>query len=132
MSSEPEDQRHESASWDRLLTKYVAVWLWSIIFGTSAGTGATFAYLTLGPGKWGPLTPVLVACGVLGVLFVAAAWLQLYFFLSRQLIPQLYGEARPPDPAAGLFLLRAFLYTFAATLIGLILVLVKFSFQTLQ
>ena len=54
-----EDRSHES-KWDTLLTKYVRVWVWSILFG--ATSGLSYAYIGVRFDRsWGPLTPLPLA-----------------------------------------------------------------------
>ena len=81
--------------WDRLLRKYVSVWLWSILFGATTGLGTGLAYLSFGGGaRWGPLGPVILATALSGVAVVLSAWWSLYLYLVRVLLPQFFGE--PP------------------------------------
>lgn len=54
--------------------------------------------MSFGSGRWGPLSPVLALVGLIGVLFVAGAWFQMYLSLSCALIPQLYGDNCAPRP----------------------------------
>lgn len=70
---------------DRLLDKYVAVWIWSILFGTS--TGLLYAFSETRWRDWGLLTAALAVPAVLGFGFAFMAWRHLLRGLRRYLIP---------------------------------------------
>ncbi len=134
MEELPNAERPDSpveAAADRLLSKYVAVWLWTIFFG--ANSGVTYTYYSyifrsnpgamFGPGS--PLPPwlseVQPTALSLSILASAAAWGYLFFFFSVYLIPVVFqrlpeaqGERRRVTSSS--FLNRAFLLLIAAWL----------------
>lgn len=76
---------------DRLLSKYVSVWLWSILFGTDVGlTYSSITYYS--PNKWGSLGFLLVILLVLTLLASLMSWLNLLKYLSGYLIPRFFTE----------------------------------------
>ena len=119
--------------WDRLLGKYVIVWLWSILFGSTTALGTGLAYLSFSSGRWGPLVPPLLITALSGVAFVVNAWWSLYLFLVRVLLPQFFG-GRPVEihPSSGRYLSRAFQSMFIASVIGMITLIMKFAVEALR
>jgi hypothetical protein len=104
----------------RLLNKYVAVWLWSILFGATTGVGYTV--MTLRSGSWGSLGAVLVLPGMIVLMFTAAAWLHLYRAFTRYLLP-VFFENRSDEKSTYMFqysLGRAFYFLFMASLVRII------------
>ena len=97
-----------------LLNKYVSVWLWSILFGTT--TGVLYSFLSFRYERWGDLGAVLVIPALGSLLLAVGAWLQLYRALTRFLIPRYVLNARS-DGSEEVFaycLRRAFLYFVSA------------------
>ena len=79
---------------DRVLNKYVAVWLWSILFGSASAVAYTLVIFRPRDG-WGPLTPVILALLVLsGLATLVALWF-LYRYFVRFLIPIFFSGAPP-------------------------------------
>ena len=98
---------------DRLLSKYVAVWLWSIIFGTT--TGVLYSFLSFRYDRWGGLGIVLLIPAIVSLTLAILSWLSLYRGLSNYLIPLFFRnpEANIVDLAGEHFsynLKRAFMY----------------------
>ena len=88
---------------DRVLAKYVSVWLWSILFGTSISL--SFSFISYRPTeKWGPLGLLLAALLILGFIFAVSSLIYQFYYLKEFLLPTFFpGEAleSPPDlPAA--------------------------------
>lgn len=83
-------ERRNSSRLDRLLSKYVAVWLWSIAFGGTSTLAYNFIGSSFGGGDWGTLSLALAALAALGMLLIAVAWLSLYYFFSRYLLPSFF------------------------------------------
>src|ERR1700720_2730550 len=87
------EQRDLEQIIDRLLSKYVSVWLWSILFGTDVGLGySSLTYYS--PNKWGSLGLLLVILLVVSVSASFMSWVNLLNYLSGCLIPKFfYPEA---------------------------------------
>jgi hypothetical protein len=91
------------ATMDRLLAKYVHVWLGTMVL--SATTGVGFSILTYaGPLRWGMLGPVF-ALIFLGSLSAAVlSWIAVLQYWSNYLIPLFFGGRAMPKrtpPLAG-------------------------------
>jgi len=99
---EPAERRDRS--YDRLLNRYVSVWLWSILFGTT--TGVLYSFLSFRLDRWAGLAVVLVVPALLALVFALMAWGHLYWGLKRYLIPkfvlQRFSDA-PDAPEAHRF-----------------------------
>jgi hypothetical protein len=80
---------------DRLLDRYVAVWIWSILFGTS--TGLLYAFSETRWRDWGPLTAALAIPAVFGFAFAFMAWRHLLRGLRRYVIPTYVLRTRDTD-----------------------------------
>jgi hypothetical protein len=114
------NERIENDRLSPLLNKYVAVWLWSIIFGATAGIGYTT--ITYRSGSWGGLGAIIVLPGIVVFVFTAAAWFQLYKAFVRYLLPVFFGDG-PTEERTYQFrysLARAFSFLFMATLIRIL------------
>jgi hypothetical protein len=121
---------------DRLLSKYVLVWLWSILFGAS--TGLSYSFMAYRPyDSWGSMGFLLVALLAVGILCTCWSWLFLFRYLTRYLVPKFFapdetgerGKLRYP-PAV--LLKRAFLLMIVAVLARLSLQLVELLYLSLQ
>lgn len=82
----------DRADLDKLLSKYIVVWLWSILFGAS--TGLTYSLIEYRPEKWGQLALFLLVLSVLGTASALCSLIVLIKYLLRYLIPVLLnGQA---------------------------------------
>lgn len=78
--------------WETLLKRYVRVWIWSILFGTT--TGLSYAYVTLRTDRpWGTLIMFPLSILVLGLLATFSAWWNLYVHLILAIIPEFFPSA---------------------------------------
>jgi hypothetical protein len=77
---------------DRVLSKYISVWLWSILFGVNSGL--TFSYLSSTFRDWGSLSILLVAILAIAVIFSIQAWRYLLSYLTRYLLPKFFSPRR--------------------------------------
>src|SRR5437867_8211561 len=85
-ASPPTGSELIAAEGEVLLRKYVAVWLWSILFGGT--TGLTYTMISFSTGeRWGSLALSLAVATLFGIYLLALAWLQLYRYLQYFLIP---------------------------------------------
>jgi hypothetical protein len=117
---------------DRLLSKYILVWLWSILFGASSGL--TYTLIEYRPERWGQLALPLLLLSFLGILSAFASLISLIHYLLRYLIPSLFHADPVPEElalkAAGVYLKRAswFLVFAALARAGMALCEIAFSF----
>jgi hypothetical protein len=92
-----------ASEWDRLLIKYVYVWLWSVLLGTT--TTVAFSFISYRSERWGVLGIGLVALQLIGGSCVAVALLALARFLQGFMLPIFLVEKKvietnrkaPPD-----------------------------------
>jgi hypothetical protein len=110
-----------AAATEVLVRKYLAVWLWSILFGGT--TGLTYTMISFQTGeRWGALGLSLAVLTFLAIYLLAFAWLQLYKYLRTFLIPHvLIGIPVDEHDAArgGEILGRAYLLMILAGIVGL-------------
>ena len=84
-----EENNQLSNSLDRLLSKYLSIWLWSILFG--GATTLTFSLTNVrGYENWGALSQVISLLMAVAIVFVIIAWLTLFSFLKQHIIPGLF------------------------------------------
>ena len=102
-----------------LLNKYVAVWLWSILFGAASGIG--YSVTSFRTSNWGTIGAVLILPTLFVIVLVAGSWLHLYRALTRYLLPVFFGKTDRADPGQfGYSLTRAFQFLFLASLMRII------------
>lgn len=92
-----ENQNHKNDTMDKmekLLSKYISVWLWSILFG--GATTLTFSLANVRSyEKWGILSLVIGIIMAFAITFVIIAWLTLFRFLKAHIVPGLFlGDKR--------------------------------------
>lgn len=134
LESSLRQDEHPLEVWDRLLSKYVSVWLWSVLFGTASGLGTGLTYILFSKGgQWGPLWPAIVLAALSGLAATLYAWWCLYLFLARVLLPQFLGTDQPePTSRSGYYLQRAFVSILLASSIGIITMIINFIFEELR
>src|SRR5258708_29404644 len=118
-------------SWDSALTKYVHVWLWSILVG--ATTSLAFSFLSYRGGKWGVLGLGLVAILSFGALAVLGSLLPLGRFLFGYLLPVFFASAEVgarDRERAGLRLYQSFRYIILAILARLLMAAVELALSS--
>jgi hypothetical protein len=86
---------------DRVLAKYVSVWLWSILFGTSISL--SFSFISYRPAdKWGALGFLLAALLIVGFVFAVSSLVYQFYYLKDFLIPTFFpgpdAEAKDVSP----------------------------------
>ena len=90
-----EDERKEDPTlFDQLLSKYVGVWLWTILFGTT--TGVLYSFLTFRYERWGSIGVVLAVPAMLALILALLSWQQLYSGLHTYLLPK-FLATKPDD-----------------------------------
>ncbi len=74
---------------DGLLSKYISVWLWSILFG--GATTLTFSLASIRAyEKWGSLSLVISMFMIMTIVFLLISWVTLFQFLKRHIIPGIF------------------------------------------
>jgi hypothetical protein len=134
-SDSPPSEPPVIAGADRLLNKYLAVWLWSIIFGTNGGIVFSLISISGTSMLWKQLAIVLLIPGIASASFGIYALVLLYRALTRYLLPRFFGywlerqnTGAEPDPKVfAYFLHRAFQSVVAAALCRLAAVLIEIA-----
>lgn len=125
---------HLPSELEQLLKKYIAVWLWSILFGGTTGLSYTMLSLYSGE-RWGPLGVVLGASMALAMLFLTMAWFYLYVYLRDFLIPDaLIGRQKGElvdHLRGGEILQRAYLLMIVSGVVGILIRVLQFLLQSL-
>jgi hypothetical protein len=124
--------------YELLLTKYISVWIWSILFG--AMTGLTYTFLSSRIGNWGSLALLPGIPMVIGIIAIIQAWISIYRYLIHYLIPTFIHQSRSKlDNAFSLqdkaqpasWLRQAFLLMIIAVSMRLIMELIFIIFGSL-
>lgn len=118
---------------DKILSKYISVWLWSILFGSVTAVGYSFLGYDLRE-NWGELSVLLFAIIMLGMSCIFISIFSLYLYLIKYIIPRfLFSEhtcfsGPHVMEKAGRWLRRAFLglmlailFRLSITTVGLLL-----------
>jgi hypothetical protein len=113
---------------DKVLNKYVFVWVWSVLFGTATGAALTFAnYRPFGHYKAAQL--LLGTLVAMGGLFTIVSVYELYLFLVRVLLPMFsQGESGELSDRGRRLLSGAVRNLLAAFALGLIVIIVQYIF----
>jgi hypothetical protein len=75
--------------WDALLSKYVRVWLWSVLLGTTSAL--SYSYVNVHFDRpWGSLASLPLLLMVLGTTAAFASWFNLLAYLRMEIIPTFF------------------------------------------
>jgi hypothetical protein len=122
------------STWDRLLTKYSLIWIWSVILGLNSGL--TYSFYTFRVSNFGSLTLILICFYILAFLFSLITWLRLLGVLKNIILPSLFQktgnmdsifDSKPAQLAkyylssSLYYLVIAFVFKFLAFIIDLIM-----------
>ena len=118
---------------DHLLSKYISVWLWSILFGGT--TGLTYTLINYeSQEKWGVLAIALTFFTIVGISFLLISWHYLYLYLSKVIIPQFishnFKDNKEFHEMSGRILRKAYLSMIQAGVFGLAAKLIPFIFSS--
>lgn len=114
----PPSLGEEHSPLEMLLNRYVAVWLWSIVFGASTGLLYSLVSFSYRTGKLSYLTYVLLMPAVLSLIFALQTWMMLLGGLRCYLLPRFFPSvgASAPDEARFAYLIqRSFFYLILAS-----------------
>lgn len=120
-------------SLDRLIRRYLRVWIWSIIFGFNSAV----AYNTLSSGFYGGkynlvVSAVLVAPSAVSVILSLVSWSFLLQYLDRSLLPLISRKDAPTEDANYKLLYHSMLYTIIAIAFRLAGFLIQAVFDSLS
>jgi hypothetical protein len=97
LKANPDARPIETPQWDELLSKYVQVWIWSLLFG--ATSGLSYAYIGIRFDRpWGPLAVLPLAIFGVGVIAALGAWWCLLVHLRYSILPTFFGYKRATAP----------------------------------
>lgn len=117
--------------WDYLLSKYVRVWIWSVIVGVNSGLA--YSYIGLQPTKaWYALSSLLLIVMAFGCIASFLSWWALLVHLRVALIPEFFGYGHSNDSRRSARTLeRSYQFFIIAAMARLIFALIEFAFQLL-
>jgi len=93
---ESPSEKKESA-YDSLLSKYIAVWLWSAIFGALSGVFFSFITFRSYEGKWRAFSILATLLSGMGLLAILSSSIALYRGLKDYILPKFLLN-QDPDP----------------------------------
>ncbi|PYV97091.1 MAG: hypothetical protein DMG89_15665 [Acidobacteria bacterium] len=112
----------ELLQWDHLLSKYIHVWLWSILF--SATTGVGYMLVAYRGERWGSLSIGILIIVAFGAVSVLLSLYSLGRFLVGYLLPAFFTEATIDEAdkkRAGTRLAKSFRFLILAILARLVI-----------
>jgi len=119
---------------DNLLSKYILVWIWSILFGASSGL--IYSLIEYRPERWGILALPLLFVSLLGMFFAFGSFLTLFRYLLNYLLPIFYGRPVPLDEdgfqKSAVILKRAIVYLVAAAVARALMALAEIGLTSVQ
>ena len=86
--STPGAEQDKRSFYKLLFDRYIGVWIWSILFGTT--TGILYSLLDFRYEKWGTLAVALLVPALLALAFALLSWFELYAGLRDYLIPMFF------------------------------------------
>jgi uncharacterized membrane protein len=140
VSDASSDSDAPETKWDSLLTKYVRVWVWSVLFGTTSAVGYAFIGVRIDR-PWGSLTVLPLVILIIGIAASLGAWTSLLAHLRLVIMPTFFGyvdyETRKRSAAenerrASQALLKSFRYFIIAGVSRLLLSLIEMAFELLR
>jgi hypothetical protein len=84
---------------EKLLSKYIAVWLWSILFG--ANSALIYSLVNYRADKWGSYGLALAMLVTLSAVFVFSSFFTLLRYLRYFLLPSVFGPSESKGDGAG-------------------------------
>jgi hypothetical protein len=80
-------ERQAEQPWERSISKYATVWLWSILFGAVTGVSYEFINLLRSSGNRSVLTAALALVASFGIPVIVRTWQRLGELLFRAVLP---------------------------------------------
>lgn len=89
-----EQQSEKSAGedpspWNRLLSKYSLIWIWSIIVGLNSSL--FFSFFNTRSGNFAMLGILMTTLNAMAIVVSIMSWYHLYHILQRSILPTLFG-----------------------------------------
>lgn len=120
---------------DKLLSRYISVWLWSITLGATSGLSYAFSSSSFARSEWGPLALALAIGTMMGLVVTLLSWIHLLRYLRYFLIPDLLLRRDLSEDdrlEAARSLSAAFLYMVFGVTLSLGLVAMRLMFEAAQ
>lgn len=118
----------EDSNLDKILKKYISVWIWSIIFGAAYSLTSNI-FLTKSFDKWGPLSILFILIYTYLVIFLLLSWINLYRYLVRFILPKFFLLKNELDEnetkLTNNFLRRSFMFLIIAAFLRILIPLVE-------
>lgn len=114
---------------DKLLSKYISIWIWSILFGTASAL--TYSIFSTRPfEKWGTLSILFVVIYAYLIVSLIMTWLNLYKYLVRYIVPKFFPLQESEQDEFKLnrmafFLKQSFTYLFIAAFLRILMPLIE-------
>lgn len=120
---------------DNLFSKYLLVWIWSVLFGASNGLFYSFIAFRTSE-RWGPLDLLLLILATMGLLVLVASNLALFRFLTIYLLPKFLPDNKTEyddvNRKSAYLLRSAFAYMIFGAVARMLMVLVELTFSSLR
>lgn len=126
---------HTENTFEILLSKYISVWIWSILFGALSGITYSFIGRYYEISKWGVLSLLLVMLMSIGILASIRGWLFMFQYLMSYIVPQFIHpnkENKSDDDDPSYWLRQAFLMIIIGLAMRLAIELSMLMFSILQ
>lgn len=131
MDKIPEDHEKPETLYRTLLSKYIAVWLWSIHFGALSGVVLSLVAYRSPDTHWrafAVLSTLVIGTAILAALF---SWLALYHGLVHYLIPQFILNKDADEIAFAICLRRAMVMLIIASIARVSQIFIEMSISVL-
>jgi hypothetical protein len=121
---------------DNLLSKYLLVWIWSVLFGASSGL--FYSFVGFGSSRpWGPLNLLLAILAAISLLSLVISNLALFRFLTLYLIPKFLVTSIKEDEdrvnhKSAILLRSAFAYMIFGAVARVLMTLAELIFSSLR
>jgi hypothetical protein len=118
--------------YDSLLSKYIAVWLWSAIFGAVSGVFFSFISFRSYEGKWRAFSILATLLTGIGLLAILSSSVALYRGLAHYLLPKFLLNKDPDPLRLALSLKSAVLMLIVASLARILMSLAELIVSSLS
>lgn len=87
-----ENKQNQENDFDRILSKYISIWIWSILFGGTATITLTLLNTVPRGRDWSSLSYLFIAILLYGLFFLLMSWLSLYKYLISYILPKFFPK----------------------------------------
>jgi len=123
----------QNSIYDELLSKYIAVWIWSIMFGSVSGLFYSSSASARGySDRWVAFIALSLITSSIGLVAVLIAYRELYKCLKEYLLPRFFMKDKGDTEAFVRHIKNAFLMLFVALLVRILSVTFEMVLTLLQ